>query len=178
MKKKFFHLGEFNKKKLIFYFILNILAFALLVVFSFIKVKHGIGVYILVIVFLMFYIICLYLLYEFIISIPKTKARLRNIVIGSALLLGLILLTYANLYLQVYRIKGDKAFNFSGKSLSGNDFLYYSITTFTTTGYGDITSIGITSNAIAASEMILGMVTNTVLMAIIAAKLITKLNNN
>ncbi|WP_420812928.1 ion channel [Peribacillus acanthi] len=92
-------------------------------------------------------------------------------------MLSLFLITYANLYFQVYKLYGKKAFTFSGNKLSGNDFIYYSITSFTTTGFGDITSIGAITNILAASEMILGMITNTIFMAILTSKLITKLNN-
>ncbi|UAL50236.1 hypothetical protein K8L98_13220 [Metabacillus dongyingensis] len=53
--------------------------------------------------------------------------------------------------------------------------MYYSITTFTTTGFGDITSIGVISNMIAASEMLIGFIISTLFMAIITSKLIKNL---
>ncbi|TYR80633.1 two pore domain potassium channel family protein [Priestia megaterium] len=177
MKQTFFHIREFNKKKLYMYFFLNMLVVALLIFTSTFKIKEGIGFTVLVGALVFLLLICMYLLIEFIILIPTSPASIKNICIGSILLLTLILMTYASLYLHVYRAKGKKAFVFTGESLSVNDFLYYSITTFTTTGYGDITSIGIISNILAASEMLMGFITSTILMAILTAKLIKKLGN-
>jgi voltage-gated potassium channel len=131
--------------------------------------------FILFIALLIMLLICLYFLFEFIITIPKTEESLQNIFTGSGFLLTLIITTYANLYMQIYQIKGEKSFKFSGKKLSGDDFLYYSITTFTTTGFGDITSIGVISNMIAASEMLIGFIISTLFMAIITSKLIKNL---
>lgn len=177
MKKNLFPKGEFNKNKLYKYFALNVLVILLLVVISIYNIKEGVVVYVLLASFILLLILCIYLLIEFVILIPNTPARVTNICIGSGLLLSLILTTYANLYLQVYQLKGDKAFAFTGKHLSGDDFLYYSITTFTTTGYGDITSIGLTSNALAASEMLVGMISNTILMAVLTSRLLKSLKN-
>lgn len=177
MKKSFFRKGEFDKDKLYTYFALNALVILLLIVTSVFNIKGRVVVYVLLVILMLLLIFCVYLLIEFVILIPNTKACLTNICIGSGLLLSLILATYANLYLQVYQLKGDKAFAFTGKHLSGDDFLYYSITTFTTTGYGDITSIGLISNALAASEMLVGMISNTILMAVLTAKLLKSLKN-
>ncbi|MFC0271399.1 ion channel [Metabacillus herbersteinensis] len=174
MQKRFL-MREFNKEKLYIYLFLNFMVAGLLIANSFLGSNREFWIYILCVLLLLVFIICLYLLIEFIILIPTTDARLINICLGSSLLLSLILLTYSNLYYLIYLIKGKKAFSFSGDHLSGNDFLYYSITTFTTTGYGDITSIGIFSNSIAASEMLIGMISNTILMAIITSKLIKNL---
>jgi voltage-gated potassium channel len=151
------------------------MAAGLLIGNSFLESHRETWIYLLCFILFLALIICIYLLIEFIIVIPTTDERLINICVGSGLLLSLILLTYSNLYYLIYLIKDKKAFSFSGDHLSGNDFLYYSITTFTTTGYGDITSIGVISNAIAASEMLIGMISNTILMAIITAKLIKNL---
>lgn len=177
MKKNLFHKGEFDKGKLHKYFFLDALVILLLIISSIFNIKESVVLYVLLITFILLLILCVYLLAEFIILIPNTTACLANICIGSGLLLTLILTTYANLYLQVYQLKGDKAFVFTGKHLSGDDFLYYSITTFTTTGYGDITSIGLTSNALAASEMLVGMVSNTIWMAVLTARLLKTLKN-
>jgi voltage-gated potassium channel len=176
MKKNIFLKKEFNKERLFLYFGLNVLVILYLIASSVFHFKEGIGVYVSLVTLTILLLGCIYLLFEFIILIPTTTANLKNICIGSSLLLSLILFTYANLFLQVYWIRGKSAYSFSGKHLSGNDFLYYSITTFTTTGYGDITSISIISNALAASEMLLGMVSNTIFMAIITSKLIKGLS--
>ncbi|MGG4489188.1 ion channel [Metabacillus idriensis] len=164
---------EFNKKKLYTYLALNIFMISLLLAETFLPldIPHNILFAALFVMLL----ICLYFLFEFIISIPKTEESLQSIFTGSGLLLTLIITTYANLYIQIYRIKGEKSFKFSGKELSGDDFLYYSITTFTTTGFGDITSIGVVSNMIAASEMLIGFIISTLFMAIITSKLIKNL---
>ncbi|RFU67903.1 two pore domain potassium channel family protein [Peribacillus saganii] len=177
MKTKILPGRDFEKKRLTLYAILNIGIIGLLIIYSIFTLKKGIGLYTLLLVLILVLISCLLLLFEFIIYIPQTGANLKNISIGSGLLLSLTILTYANLYYLIYRIKGEKAFSFTGENLSGDDFLYYSITTFTTTGYGDITSIGIFSNALAASEMLIGMITNSILMAVITAKLVKKLQN-
>jgi len=177
MKKNLFSKGEFNTNKLYKYFALNVLVILLLMVSAILNIKENAVLYVLLASFILLLILCIYLLVEFVILIPNTTACLKNICIGSGLLLSLILTTYANLYLQVYQLKGDKAFAFTGKHLSGDDFLYYSITTFTTTGYGDITSIGLISNALAASEMLVGMVSNTILMAVLTSKLLKALKN-
>ncbi|PLR79268.1 hypothetical protein CU633_00595 [Bacillus sp. V3-13] len=168
---------EFDKKKLLTYFLFNILVIILLIINTIYKINEKTGNYVLITLLILLLTICLYLLIDFIVVIPNSKSSLKQIFIGSSLLLSLIIITYANLYFLVYRIKGHKAFSFSGKNLSGDDFLYYSITTFTTTGYGDITSIGLLSNALSASEMLVGVITNAILMSILTAKLIKKLNN-
>lgn len=177
MLSKFSSNREFNKKKLYVYFFLTILVSFLFMVNSFLNIEKKVLNYCILAVLILMLFICIFLLIEFIRLIPKTTSSLTNICIGSGLLLCLFLITYANLYFQVYRLKGENAFNFTGDRLSGNDFLYFSITTFTTTGYGDITSIGLISNVLAASEMLIGMISNTILMAIITSKLIKKLGN-
>ncbi|PLS15965.1 hypothetical protein CVD28_19695 [Bacillus sp. M6-12] len=177
MKTKIFPGRDFAKTRLSLYAILNIAMIGLLIINSVFTLKKGIGLYALLSVLILILVSCVLLLIEFIIYIPQTKANLKKISAGAGMLLLLILLTYANLYYLIYRLKGEKAFSFTGKNLSGDDFLYYSITSFTTTGYGDITSIGVFSNAIAASEMLIGMVTNSILMAVITAKLFKKLQN-
>jgi voltage-gated potassium channel len=83
-----------------------------------------------------------------------------------------MIITYADIYLQIYHLKGGQTF--SGTYLTGEDFLYYSITTFTTTGYGDVSSSHIVSNAVASLEMITGFMSNTLLMGILTARLLNK----
>lgn len=164
---------EFNKNKLIIYSILNMILITLLIIGANVNIQQGIwGDFVFALLLLML-IVCLYLLFEFITSIPNTSARLASICVGSGLLLCLIIMSYANMYLQIHQLNGDNSF--TGKNLTWDDFLYYSITTFTTTGYGDISSIGKLSNFVAASEMLVGFFSNTILMAILTAKLIQKL---
>jgi voltage-gated potassium channel len=175
MKGEFFQKGEFKKRKLYLYLILNLLVILLLIVSSKFHIKGGFWGYFSLGILLLILLFSTYLLIEFIIFIPATNAKLSSICIGSGLLLSLIIFTYANLYHLIYLIQGHRAFKFTGKHLDGDDFAYYSITTFTTTGFGDITSIGFISNILAGTEMLLGMLANTVLMAIITAKLIKNL---
>ncbi|MBM7691052.1 voltage-gated potassium channel [Peribacillus deserti] len=164
---------EFKKNRIYMYLFLNILLILVLTLTSVFEFKLENWNYVILTALLFMLLICIYLLYEFIVLIPSTSARMTNIFIGSGLLLCLILITYANLYLQVYMIKGGQAF--TGKGLNGQDFLYYSITTFTTTGYGDITSVGLLSNSVAATEMLLGFISNTIFMAILTTKLVSKM---
>jgi len=172
MIRKLFMKREFNRKKLWLYFILNIVALALLILNSFIKVPPGFWGTSLIIFFLLLLGLCLFLLAEFVILIPKTKESLPSIFIGSALVIFLMIITYADIYLQIYHLKGGQTF--SGTYLTGEDFLYYSITTFTTTGYGDVSSSHIVSNAVASLEMITGFMSNTLLMGILTARLLNK----
>lgn len=159
----------FIKKKLVFYTFLNFGLVTLLFDEGMIK-KEGHNV---VFSFLFVLILCTYLFIDFIRKIPRNNARLSHLLIGTGLLISLIILSYSNLYLQTYRIYGSKAF--TGKTLSSGDFLYYSITTFTTTGYGDITSVGTISNALAASEMLFGGIINTILIAVLTSILLNRL---
>ncbi|MGG0384839.1 two pore domain potassium channel family protein [Priestia filamentosa] len=172
MIRKLFMKQEFNRKKLWLYFILDIVALALLILNSFIKVPSGFWGTSLLIFFLLLLGLCLFLLAEFVILIPKTNESLPSIFTGSALVISLMIITYADIYLQIYHLKGGQTF--SGTYLTGEDFLYYSITTFTTTGYGDVSSSHIVSNAVASLEMMTGFMSNTLLMGILTAKLVNK----
>lgn len=157
------------KRKLIAYSFLNICLVILLFNEGMVK-KEGYGI---LVFFLCVLIVCSYLFIDFIRKIPRNNARLSYLLIGTGLLISLIILSYSNLYLQTHRIYGSKAF--TGKTLSSGDFLYYSITTFTTTGYGDITSVGTISNALAASEMLFGSIINTILIAVLTSILLNRL---
>ena len=54
--------------------------------------------------------------------------------------------------------------------LSAIDSVYFSITTFTTTGYGDIYPISHSAKMFVASEMIFGYILSTFIMAILVIK--------
>ena len=56
--------------------------------------------------------------------------------------------------------------------LSAMDSVYFSITTFTTTGYGDIYPIANSAKMFVASEMIFGYIFSTFIMAILVIKFI------
>ncbi|AFQ44370.1 Ion channel [Desulfosporosinus meridiei DSM 13257] len=88
----------------------------------------------------------------------------KKLVFPKIILLSIILvLGYANFY---YKLSRDLAHAFKdGMILSAIDSVYFSITTFTTTGYGDIYPITNTAKMFVASEMILGYILSTIIMA-------------
>jgi voltage-gated potassium channel len=114
--------------------------------------------------------ISVWLIVQFIISIPETNVSFRRVAEASLLLIGIIILSYANLYHQSYHLFGSGTF--SGASLTGGDFLYYSITTFTSTGYGDISPLTLLAKGASATEMMIGYFSGTVFMAILVWKLV------
>ncbi|GIM29315.1 hypothetical protein CPJCM30710_19810 [Clostridium polyendosporum] len=81
-----------------------------------------------------------------------------------------IVTSYANLY---------GIFNnlFSKDALTLVDTMYYSITTITTTGYGDIYPTCSITKFIAASEMLIGYFYGAIVIAIIVSKFIEIANN-
>lgn len=166
------NLFEFNslKRKLIAYLFLNLFLLTLLFANDILKIKEGYGILFVLLCVLIF---CTYLLIDFLKKSPKSSAQLSHIIMGAGLLISLILLSYANLYQQIHEIYGSKAF--TGKTLDSYDFLYYSITTFTTTGYGDITSLNRLSNTLAASEMLYGCIINTIFIAVLTSILLNRL---
>lgn len=160
-------------KKLILYVILNLFLSSLLFFDTYMNKINGVLSYIVLTFLILILVFCTVLFVIFIKRVIRSKESLTRIIIGTALLIGLIILSYANIYQQIHRIYGKKAF--SGETLSSNDFLYYSITTFTTTGYGDITSVGLISNVAAASQMLFGCIMNTILIAILTSIIMSRL---
>ncbi|WP_160718865.1 potassium channel family protein [Bacillus sp. USDA818B3_A] len=165
MKTSFLKLKLFNFNKVILYILMNLLLFCLL----FFPVKEKELIYLFLVIVFIIYLLTFWYLFLFIKQVPKTDDSLISIIFFIGLLLFSIILSYANLYQLIFELRGKIAFK--GTSLKANDFLYYSITTFTTTGYGDITSIGPISNLIAASEMLIGYAINTTILGIIATKI-------
>lgn len=104
--------------------------------------------------------------------IHKEKIRfftLKIIAIIVALVTG-----YADFYFQLSRnylhvFKDDLA-------LSAIDSLYFSISTFTTTGYGDIYPISTSAKMFAASEMVLGYIVSSFVVAILVTKFLDEKN--
>ena len=77
------------------------------------------------------------------------------------LLLGLI---FGNLYHLVFRIEGDVAFN-GLRAPDIKEFLYFSFTTLTTVGYGDISPAIPASRSIANIEALIGQLYPAILIA-------------
>ncbi|WP_426446518.1 potassium channel family protein [Paenibacillus sp. S-38] len=107
---------------------------------------------------------------EFMDSMTNSQARLTHIFTASGLLLLIVVLGYSILFHQVYRIYGSASF--SGETLTEGDFLYFSITTFTSTGYGDIFPHGALANAVASVEMLHGFFISSLLLATLVWKYI------
>lgn len=95
----------------------------------------------------------------------------KKLLIPKITLLSIILVIgYADLYFKLSR-------NYSNifkdnMILSAIDSVYFSITTFTTTGYGDIYPISNIAKMFVASEMILGYILSAFIMAILVIKFI------
>lgn len=86
----------------------------------------------------------------------------------------IIIVLYANIYKNFDSL-------FSKEKLSIVDAIYYSITTFTTTGYGDIYPIHDITKIIVNSEMIIGYFFSAIVVAIIVSKFLdinSKHNDN
>lgn len=74
-----------------------------------------------------------------------------------------IIVLYAKFYLHYSR--------YFNKALSPVDAVYYSITTITTTGYGDIYPVETIGKILSNTEMILGYLYSAVIIALIVSKL-------
>lgn len=79
--------------------------------------------------------------------------------------LFIIITLYANLY---------KSFNklFSRPNLTSSDALYYSVTTFTTAGYGDIYPTHNITKLLATSEMLVGYFYSAIIISLMVSKFI------
>jgi voltage-gated potassium channel len=154
-----------NAKNVVYFFIMNILVFGLL----FINDIHKEWVYVLFGLVLVIMMFLIWLLFHLVKQITKSKEKLVTIFVCIGLPIFCVILSYSNLYHLIYELKGKTAF--SSSTLHPNDFIYYSVATFTTTGFGDITSVGPISNMIAASEMLTGFTFSTVIMGVVATKI-------
>jgi hypothetical protein len=91
---------------------------------------------------------------------PITIHRIQGAVVVY-LLIGLI---FASLYHSVYLLNGETAF----KGLSSSDrkeFMYFSLTTLTTVGYGDISAAIASARSLANLEGLLGQLYPAILIA-------------
>lgn len=178
MKWKFLSKTEFTTRKIVIYAALNVVLVLVLFLDSipyFNQFLSTAGRWCFITIASLVICASLYLILEFAISIPDSKADFVRITGSSILVIFAIILAYANMYHQLYRIFKTAAF--SGETLTAGDFIFFSITTFTTTGYGDISPINPVANGATASEMLFGFFSNSIFMAILVWKLAERRKN-
>ncbi len=91
---------------------------------------------------------------------PITIYRIEGSIVGY-LLIGLL---FANVYHLIYQLEGVTAFNNLGET-DLRDFLYFSLTTLTTVGYGDISPAIPISRSLANIESLIGQLYPAILIA-------------
>ena len=93
----------------------------------------------------------------------ETKVGFRTILgaISVYMILGLL---FTFLYAGIDRIQGNPFFG-TGVSVKGADFLFFSFTTLTTTGYGDLVPAGQPGRMFAGLEMLTGQIFLVTLVA-------------
>ena len=95
--------------------------------------------------------------------LAETKVGFRTILgaISVYMILGLL---FTFLYAGIDRIQGSPFFG-TGVSVKGADFLFFSFTTLTTTGYGDLVPAGQPGRMFAGLEMLTGQIFLVTLVA-------------
>ena len=146
----------------------NSLFFSLLILLVIIGdfFKDFLPVFFIFIILIAFLFLNLSLLTNEIIQKDQKKLLFPKIILLSIILI----MGYADFYCKLSRnyshvFKDDMI-------LSAIDSVYFSITTFTTTGYGDIYPIANSAKMFVASEMIFGYILSTFIMAILVIKFI------
>jgi len=81
--------------------------------------------------------------------------------IGGYLLIGLI---FSLVYHAIFKAIGQTAFN-GLQGYGRNEFMYFSITTLTTVGYGDITPVAASARSLSNLEAIIGQLYPAILIA-------------
>jgi hypothetical protein len=90
---------------------------------------------------------------------------------GGVLVYLLISLVFALLYQSVYQIQGDASFK--GLNLGDRkEFMYFSLVTLTTVGYGDITPAVVVARSLANFEALIGQLYPAILIAGIVTKVL------
>ena len=90
---------------------------------------------------------------------------------GGIVVYLLISLVFAMLYQSVYLLEGETAFK--GLSLSDRkEFMYFSLVTLTTVGYGDITPAIVITRSMANFEALIGQLYPAILIAGIVTKVL------
>ena len=83
---------------------------------------------------------------------------------GAVLVYLLIALIFASLYHSIYLINGEEAFKGLG-SADRKEFMYFSLTTLTTVGYGDISAAIASGRSLANLEGLIGQLYPAILIA-------------
>jgi hypothetical protein len=95
--------------------------------------------------------------------ITETKVGFRTI-LGAISVYTILGLLFTFLYAGIDRIQGSPFFG-AGVSVKGADFLFFSFTTLTTTGYGDLVPAGQPGRMFAGLEMLTGQIFLVTLVA-------------
>jgi hypothetical protein len=95
--------------------------------------------------------------------LAETQVGFRTILgaISVYLILGLL---FTFLYSAIDRVQGDPFFG-PGVSVKGDDFVFFSFTTLTTTGYGNLVPAGQPGKMFAGLEMLMGQIFLVTLVA-------------
>lgn len=99
------------------------------------------------------------------------------LIVGGLLVIFNLILVYSNIYFRIYIVNASSfSVLLENHNLDFFDFLYYSVTTFTSTGYGDIHPFSRSGELVASSEMLFGYFTTTVLIATLITKFMATKN--
>jgi hypothetical protein len=94
---------------------------------------------------------------------------------GGILVYLLISLVFALLYRSIYLLQGDASFK--GLSMADRkEFMYFSLVTLTTVGYGDITPALVVTRSLANFEALIGQLYPAILIAGIVTKVMESKN--
>lgn len=99
---------------------------------------------------------------------PSTSIRYSVAVAALCLMAGI------SMYAMFYSALSQNPHSFSVQPLTGVNAIYFSVVTFTTTGYGDITPLSTLPRIIASSEMLSGWLASAILMALLIYKITTR----
>jgi hypothetical protein len=88
----------------------------------------------------------------------------------------LISLVFALLYQSVYLLQGDASFKGLGLA-DRKEFMYFSLVTLTTVGYGDITPAVVIARSLSNFESLIGQLYPAILIAGIVTKVMESKTN-
>ncbi|MCY0882033.1 MAG: potassium channel family protein [Firmicutes bacterium] len=109
---------------------------------------------------------------SFVIAFPRIMRRVRDnwmIIVLFILYLGNVILSYSLVYRSIYTLH-PQDFH-APNMLNPVSFIYYSITTFTTTGYGDIFPLTTGGRVWAMSEMMVGWLSSGFVIGALLSRL-------